>query len=139
MMFQGFLICLGGKYGEVLPNEFIRYDTYETDCNQRLDLDSTRSLDGILHRNVLPHTATRIDFTVPHLDNFQHDYLMDLLHRNMSDKHSKTIVLYYWDDENHTYKTGTFYVPDIKFKIRHIDEKKGTILYDETKLAFIEY
>ena len=138
-MFQGYLIKLGGTNGEVLPNQFIRYDTYEVEPNQRLDLDSTRLLTGVLFRNVLAHTATRIDFTVPHLNNWQHDYLMDLLHRNMSNTHTKTINLEYWDDENHTYKTGRFYIPDIKFKIRSVNEQNGTILYDETKLAFIEY
>lgn len=138
-MFRGYLIKLGGKDGDILPNQFIRYDTYEVEPNQRLDLDSTRDLTGVLHRTVLAHTATRIDFTVNHLTNDEHDYLLDLLHKNMSNTHSKTITLYYWDDENHDYKSGRFYVPDIKFKIRHIDEQNGTILYDETKLAFIEY
>lgn len=137
--FQGFFIILGGKDGEILPNEYILHDSYEVEPDQRLDLDSTRDLTGVMHRNVLKHTATRIDFTVPHINNYQHDYLMDLLHRNMSDTHSKTITLYYWDDEFCEYKTGKFYIPDIKFKIWGVDEEKGTILYNQTKLAFIEY
>ena len=137
--YQGFFIKLGGKDGEILPNHFIRYNTYEVEPCQRLDLDSTRDLTGVMHRNVLAHTATRIDFTVPHIDNFKHDCLVDMLHRNMSDVHSKTITLYYWNDEFHRYDTGKFYMPDIKFHIRSVDEEKGTILYNETKLAFIEY
>lgn len=139
MYFQGFLIMLGGKNGTVLPNRFIRYDTYEVEPAQRLDLDSTRDLTGVMHRNVLQHTATRIDFTVPHLSNLEHDFLMDLLRNNMSNKHAKKITLYYWNDEVHDYREGVFYMPDLKFKIRSIDEKNGTILYDECKLTFIEY
>lgn len=139
MAFLGYLIKLGGSAGEILPNEYIRYNTYEVEPNQRLDLDSTRDLTGVMHRNVLAHTATRIDFTTPHLSGSAHDALVDLLHRNMVDTHSKTIMLEYWDDENHDYKTGKFYIPDIKFKIRSIDEDNKTILYNETKLAFIEY
>ena len=136
--FMGYLIRLGGKDGEILPNEFIRYNTYEVEPDQRLDLDSTRDLTGVMHRNVLAHTATRIDFTTPHMDKLHHDYLLDLLHRNMSDTHAKKITLYYWDDEWHQYRTGTFYVPDIKFKIRQLDAY-GNINYGETKLSFIEY
>ncbi len=138
MYFQGFLIMLGGKDGEILPNEFIVYDTYVSTPNMRLDLDSKRDTSGHLHRNVLSHTVTEIDFTVPSLNNLKHDYLLDLIHRNMSDTHRKEIVLYYWDDENHDYKTGTFYVPDMKFKIRRIDEKKNLIEYNELELSFIE-
>ena len=139
MYFQGYLIKLGGANGTVLPNEFIRHDTYECEPAQRLDLDSTRDLTGVLHRNVLKHTATRIDFTVPHLDNWKHDYLMDLLRNNMSNKHAKKITLQYWNDEVHDYREGTFYIPDLKFKIRKVDEVNGTMLYDEFKMTFIEY
>ena len=57
----------------------------------------------------------------------------------MSNTHSKTITLYYWNDEVHGYRTGVFYVPDLKFKIRHVDEVKKTIQYDEFKMTFIEY
>lgn len=138
MYFQGFLIMLGGKDGEILPNEFIVYDTYVSTPNMRLDLDSKRDTLGHMHRNVLAHTVTEIDFTVPPLNNLKHNYLLDLIHRNMSDTHRKEIVLYYWDDENHDYKTGKFYVPDMKFKIRRIDEKKNLIEYDELELSFIE-
>ena len=139
MYFQGFLIMLGGSEGEIFPNEFIVYDTYEATPNMRLDLDSKRDTTGHLHRNVLSHTATEIKFTVLSLDNLKHDYLLDLIHRNMSNEHTKTITLYYWDDEYHTYKTGTFYVPDLKFKIRSIDEKKNRIDYNELEVSFIEY
>jgi len=139
MAFAGYFIKLGGSSGTWLPNKYIRYDTYEVEPAQRLDLDSTRDLKGVLHRNVLWHTATRIDFTVPHLTNAEHDTLLDLLRNNMSNTHSKTITLYYWNDEVHDYRTGTFYVPDLKFKIRHVDETKKTILYDEFKMTFIEY
>jgi len=139
MAFGGYLIKLGGSNGTKLPNKYIRYDTYEVEPAQRLDLDSTRDLTGVMHRNVLKHTATRIDFTVPHLNNTDHDALMDLLRNNMSQKHSKTIVLQYWNDEVHGYREGTFYMPDLKFKIRSIDETNKTMLYNECKLSFIEY
>lgn len=139
MAFKGYFIRLGGSSGPILPNRFIRYNTYEVEPAQRLDLDSTRDLTGVMHRNVLRHTATRIDFTVPHLDNVAHDELLDLLRANMSNTHTKTITLYYWNDEVHDYRTGKFYIPDIKFHIRSVDETKKTILYNETKLAFIEY
>jgi len=139
MAFAGYLIKLGGENGVILPNEYIRYDTYEVEPAQRLDLDSTRDLTGLLHRNVLKHTATRIDFTVPHMDLYQHNYLLDLLRNNMLDKHAKKIRLKYWNDEIHDYREGTFYVPDLKFKIRHIDPDNITMLYDEFKMTFIEY
>lgn len=139
MAFAGYFIKLGGASGTVLPNRYIRYDTYEVEPAQRLDLDSTRDLTGVMHRNVLKHTATRIDFTVPHLSNAEHDTLLDLLRNNMSNKHSKTITLQYWNDEVHDYRQGKFYMPDLKFKIRSVDEVDKTILYDECKLTFIEY
>ena len=139
MAFNGKLVKLGGSSGTWLPNKYIRYDTYSCEPAQRLDLDSTRDLTGVLHRNVLRHTATVIKFTVPHLTNTEHDTLLDLLRNNMSNTHSKTITLYYWNDEIHDYRTGTFYIPDLNFKIRSVNETKKTILYNEFELQFIEY
>lgn len=139
MAFQGYLFKLGGSSGTKFPAKYIRHDTYSCEPAQRLDLDSTRDLRGVLHRNVLKHTSTVIKFTVPCLTNAEHDTLLDLLRTNMTDTHSKTITLYYYNDEVHGYRTGTFYIPDLNFKIRSINETKKTILYDEFELEFIEY
>ena len=139
MAFNGNLVKLGGSSGTWLPLKYMRYNTYSCEPAQRLDLDSTRDLTGVLHRNVLAHTATVIKFTVPHLTNAEHDTLLDLLRANMSNTHTKTITLYYWNDEVHDYRTGVFYIPDLTFPIRSVDPIKNTILYGEFELQFIEY
>ena len=138
MAFSGYFIRFP-KTNVKLPMKYIKYNTYVVEPDQRLDLDSTRSTDGVLHRNVLAHTATRIDFKVPPMYLADKTALMNILHNAMSDVQAKRIQVEYWDDEFSTYKTGTFYIPDIKFTIYHVDDVKNDILYSETPLAFIEY
>ena len=45
----------------------------------------------------------------------------------------------YWDDEQNTYKTGVFYMPDVDYKIINVDEETKNILYNKMRFALIEY
>ena len=45
----------------------------------------------------------------------------------------------YWDDEQNTYRTGVFYMPDVDYKIINVDEETKNILYNKMRFALIEY
>ena len=141
MAFNGYLIKLGGSTGVELPMKYIKYETYKITPNQRLDLDTTRDTTGMLHRNVLSHTAMKVEFETIPMDNYNVAALMTLLRNSFSDNQARKVTLDYYDVETDSYKTGTFYMPDIQWTIRNVDLTGdfGVINYNGARLAFIEY
>lgn len=122
-----------------IPLDKIRYDTYQTTPNQALDLDSYRAETGVLIRNVLSHTATKIEFNTPSMTNLQWEEVWNIIKAGFNNSTERKLKLKYYDQMSATYKTGWFYVPDVQFTIRNIDEASGIINYDEVRVAFIEY
>lgn len=141
MAFSGYLIKFTSANGTVteFPITYIRYETYKATPNQRMDLDPTRSTTGLLFRNALPHTASKIEFMVPRMDNGRMETMMSLIRSNWLNPLARDVNMTYYDPETNGYKTGHFYMPDIQFTIRNIDVANNIINYEETRLAFIEY
>lgn len=137
MSYSGYLIKLGGSGGTALPMKYIKVDGYDITPNQRMESEAKRDVTGVLHRTTVAHTATKIEFNTPVLTNKEVDAMMTLFRNNWSSTTERKITLYYYDMETDSYKTGTFYQPDIKFHIDHIDG--NTVYYTETRIAFIEY
>lgn len=141
MAFSGYLIKFTANNGTVteLPITYMRYETYKITPNQRMDLDPTRDTTGLLHRNALQHTASKVEFQVPRMDNGRMETLMSLIRSNWLNPLARDVNMTYYDPETNGYKTGHFYMPDIAFTIRNIDATHNIINYEETRLAFIEY
>ena len=136
MAFNGYLIALGTAETQ-FPLKYMRYESYSTTPDQRLDLDSTRDTTGVLHRTVLAHTATKITFNMPMMSNREMQLALAYFKNAFSDSQARTIKVKYYDEWTNGYKSGTFYMPDINFTIRQIEN--GIINYGETKVTFIEY
>lgn len=138
MAYNGYLIKVGGSTGTVLPMKYIKLEGYTITPNQRMESEAGRSVTGLLHRSTVSHTATKIEFETPHILNRDVDAMMTLFRNNWTNTVERKLSLEYYDMETDTYKTGTFYMPDIKFQIDHIENSK-IIVYKETRIAFIEY
>ena len=127
--FKGYLLrnTAVGK----IPLSFIKADSYSSTPNQQSDKNTYVDEEGLLHRDVLPHTSTKIEFeTVP----------MKLNQKIQFQKYlpSRTVVeLEYWNDETNDYEIGTFYVPSIEFTCYAV--WGNDILYNPIRVAFIEY
>lgn len=128
MAFQGYLIKINNV---TFPLKYMSVDTYNTIPNQMQDLDSYRDANGVLHRNVLPHKASKIEFNTPHL------YLSDKIALQEFFTDRKNVTVEYWNDESNTYQSGKFYVPDITYEIYQVTS--NNILYKPIRIAFIEY
>ena len=137
MSYSGYLIKLGGSSGTELPMKYIKVTGYNITPNQRMESEAKRDVTGLLHRVTVSHTATKVEFNTPVLTNSDIDAMMTLFRNNWSSTAERKIKLYYYDMETDSYKTGTFYMPDIKFQIDHIEN--NVIYYAETRIAFIEY
>ena len=108
-MFNGSWLIKVGNY--IIPLSVIQYDTYSSSPAQRQDLDAYRDADGYMHRNTLPHTATKIEFeTVPmSLKDFQ--ALMGHIRDNYVDGLERKVHLTYYEEEYDQYREGDFYLP----------------------------
>ncbi len=116
--------------GRVLPNKYIQ--TYKITPDQQQDKDSYQDMTGKLHREVLPHTRTKIDLTTRYL---WQDELNDFLSYFIADR--KSVSVTYWNNEKREYSSGMFYVPDIEYQIYRIQGEDAE--YFPIRVAFIEY
>lgn len=139
MAYNGYLIKLGGASGTVLPMKFIKVEGYDIIPNQRMESEAKRAITGLLHRTTVEHTATKVEFNTPNLTNLEADEMMTLFRNAWTSVTERKLNLQYYDMETNSYKTGEFYMPDIKFSIDHIDNDLNMVYYRETRIAFIEY
>lgn len=137
MAFSGYLIKIGGSNGTELPMKYIKLEGYNITPNQRMETEAKRAVTGLLHRSTVAHTASKIEFTTPNMTNLDVDAMMTLFRNAWTNTIERKLTLYYYEMETDSYKTGDFYMPDIKFEIDHIDG--NLIYYKEMRVAFIEY
>lgn len=132
-MYQGYLIKVNGK---IFPNSMIRADTYTITPDQIVDLDSYTDNDGELHRNPLSHTSTKIEFNTPTMYEYQIGIVRSIL--PLSNPHEKSVVdVEYYNPSSMEYQNMKAYVPDISYSLYYADSVD--VIYNETRLAFIEY
>lgn len=131
MAFQGYYIKVGNY---TIPLTFMKLESYKSAPNQRQDLDSYRDANGYLHRNVLSHTATKLEFETPYLTFKDMRTLIQNIRANYTDDLARTVELTYYDEETDSYKTGTFYMPGTVEYNWYNKE-----IYAPSRFAFIEY
>ena len=137
MAFSGYLIKIGGSEGTTLPMKYVKAEAYTITPNQRMESEAKRSVTGVLYRTTVEHTASKIEFNTPVLKNSDMNAMMALFRDAWTSTIERKLTLEYYDMETDSYKTGEFYMPDIKFEIMRIEG--NTIYYNETRIAFIEY
>lgn len=139
MAFNGYLLKLGGASGTIFPMKYIKVEGYDITPNQRMESEAKRAITGVLHRTTVAHTASKIEFNTPNMTNLEVAEMMQLFRSNWTSTAERKLSLQYYDPETNTYKTGDFYMPDIKFPIQRVDLENNLIYYGETRIAFIEY
>lgn len=132
MAFEGWLLKVNGI---VFPNGLIARDSYKITPDQIMDLDPYRDANGLLHRNVLPHTATSIEFSTPPLRSND----VDRVNRFITKENRERCEVEYWNTNTSVYTVGTFYIADVPYEIMGVDEKTGSALYKSIKLIFTEF
>ena len=140
MSFNGYLIKLisTSNVKTELPISYIRYSTYKVERNT-MDLDPTRDLTAVLHRNPLQHTADKVEFETISMTNTELQTFLAIIRNHYRSALAKDVMMEYYEPESDSYKTGHFYVPDISFSIRNIDTNNNVINYNQVRIAFIEY
>ena len=140
MSFSGYFIKLkGGSADEILPFSYMAADSYQAKPNQRMEAKANRATSGVLVRQTVRHTATKIEFETPPCTNVESVALNSLLQRHYTSGLERKIVLEYYDHETDTYKEGTFYAPDVTYSVNRVDLQNNIVHYNKIRLAFIEY
>ena len=124
--FQGYLLKINGT---ILPTKFTQ--TYKVTPDQQQDKNSYQDITGELHREVLPHTRSKIEFITPHLWKSAKEELQSFF------PDRKEVSVTYWNDERNEYVSGIFYIPDIEFQVYRI--VGNDMEYFPIRVALIEY
>lgn len=134
--FDGWLLKFGSK---VVPNKYLAYDDYTATPNQRTEVEAYRDLNNLLHRDTSPNFKTKIDFNTRPLYLAEKIDLQSTFASGLVNRSQRKYNVTYWDDEQNTYRTGVFYMPDVDYKIINVDEETRNILYNKMRFALIEY
>lgn len=151
MAYTGYLVKVGSY---TIPNKYIAYESYKISPDQVMDLDSGRDTTGVLHRNVLSHTSTKIEFNTPdYITNTEWNTLWTNI-KSQFNVGSDAAARQRWRTANVTYYdplTDSYiankkcYMPDPKLEIAWVDPLASTdaahriIKYKAIRIAFIEY
>jgi hypothetical protein len=139
MSYNGYLIKLGGSSGVPLPLKYIKIDSYKCTPNQRMESKATRSVTGLLHRTTVQHTATKVEFETPYINNNELQELNTLIRNAFTNMLERKLTINYYDQETDSYKNAEVYMPDVGYSISRIDSNTNTVYYDSVRYAFIEY
>lgn len=145
------------KTGVIFPMSYIEYDTYTCTPNQREEIKAYRDENTReLFRITAAGMKTKITFSTRKtlhkadkkaiLKFFTDEEALD------TDPYTalkqRKVQLTYWNEEEDTYKTSYFYIPNLTFKVKHIypTERFDTnhnriydIIYEALEFEVIEY
>lgn len=130
--YQGYLISINNN---IIPLSFMIMDSWTSTPDQETDIDSDVDLDGGLHRNVLPHTRTKIEFDTVDLHLDDKIALQVILPTTTTSRVSTNIK--YWNENTNSYVDARVYMTPIEFKIK--DASGTDIIYQPLHFTFIEY
>lgn len=134
MAYKGYLIKIGSY---IFPLSMIKAESYKA-TNYGQDLDSTRDVNGILHRTALENTAPKVEFETRNmLDNTQMSSIFANIQANYTNAVEKKASVEVYVPELNKYVTSDMYMADFEPTMYFADEKE--IKYLSTRMAWISY
>lgn len=122
----------------ILPLQLVEFKSYKATYSA-LDKDSNRNGDGNLVRTVLPHKVAHCSITVRSTHNEIIGNLMKAIQDRYIKPLEKKVRAIVWVQEENDYVEAEFYVPDIEFTIKRIEQDKRLVFYEPFTLEFIGY
>lgn len=134
LAYKGYLIKIGTY---IFPLSMIKAESYKA-TNYGQDLDSTRDVNGILHRTALENTAPKVEFETRNmLDNTQMSSIFSNIQENYKNAVEKRASVEVYVPELDRYVTSDMYMADFEPTMYFADEKE--IKYLSTRMAWISY
>ena len=121
MAYKGYLIKIGNY---IFPLSMIKAESYKA-TNYGQDLDSTRDVNGILHRTALENTAPKVEFETRNmLDNTQVSSIFANIQANYTNAVEKKASVEVYVPELNKYVTSDMYMADFEPTMYFADEKE---------------
>lgn len=136
--FRGYLL----KFGNVeLPNSYLLMsDENQSTPNQREEVKAYRDeYSRALHRVTATGKKTKQTFKIRSLKDTELASLKAVMENSLVNAAERKYHITYWNDEDLTYKTGNFYVPDITYTRSRIDEANNILYYAPFTITIVEY
>ena len=133
-MYDGYLIKMGDS---VFPNAYILEKSYKVSPNKRQDLDPFRDANGVLHRNVVNHRPSTVQFQIRRPTSVTMNVINSILQGAFINEAERKLILTYYCPDLDTYQSGEFYVPNPEYTIDYI--YNDVVYYDYFTMEFIEY
>ena len=105
------------QFGNLVFDNYIKYDGLDPTPNARQDLDSYRDADGVLQRNALQHTASSIEFTTRVMWDYEFEAMVKAMVSSYQNYAERDAICTYYDFENMEQKTGHFYLACEKLNV----------------------
>lgn len=134
MAFNGNLLYFGN---DPFPLDKVFKESYTVAPNRRIDINSTRTLDGSLKRTVASNKPSTISLTTKTMDNTEMKQLMTFINNHWVSEAERKLSIRFYKPTIDDYETAYFYMPDIEFPIRRVESNK--IIYNPVTLEFIGY
>lgn len=125
--------------GTRFPMKYINEESYKSTPNQREEIKAYRDENTRdLHRVTASGKKTKIEFTTRDGLHLKDKKIIQKFFTDAeSDAAQRKISLEYWNDEDNTYKTSSFYRPDIEFTIKKATDTD--LIYKELTIKLVEY
>lgn len=134
MAYKGYLIKIGNY---IFPLSMIKAESYKA-TNYGQDFDSTRDVNGILHRTALSNTAPKVEFETRNmLDNTQMSSIFANIQSNYKNAVEKRASVEVYVPELDKYVTSDMHMADFEPAMYYADVTK--IQYTSTRMAWISY
>jgi hypothetical protein len=123
-----------------LPNSYLVLGGSASTPKQREEIEAYREdYSRDLHRTTADGMKTKQTFTFRSLTDTQLSALKNVMKNSLVSKKERKYKITYWDDENLEYDSGDFYIPDITYTRKRVDEEKKILYYDEFEMSIVEY
>lgn len=132
-----------GEYTYTKLNlNWVQAESITSTPEQIMDVDSYRNANGYLKRTVLDHAPAKWEANTTILYEEDVDQLLNLLQDGFSvnddtcSKNKRQLRIRYYNEWEHGYSHGHFYVPDIAFSYKTVLNDK--LVYQPIRFAFVE-
>lgn len=145
-MYEGYLIKVANAEDSndwfTIPHNFILEKTYKGTYST-MDVNSTRTGDAVLDRNVVPHKVAHCEMMIKPLNNHQVASLFGAnggISTRYENALEKSVYAKIYVTELDDYVIAKCYIPDIEFTVRQVVNKPPySVKYEQFKLEVTGY
>ncbi len=137
MAYMGYLIKVGDRE---IPTKYIAESSYYATPFQRQDLDSYRDNTGELHRDVVGHKPSKVEFkTMDSLSEEDFNSIWSIFETQCTSWKELKANVEFYDPLTGLYTTEPMYLKNPKVQIDYIDQETNIVYLKSTQFTLTGY